>query len=72
MINKILKIVMLNKYFILLISLAALVSCAKPNRKLATNKNQHKELDVSDSLDLPPHYFLPKSVYNASDYENVD
>jgi hypothetical protein len=63
---------MFNRCFILLISLTALIGCARLNKKLALNENKQKDSSVSRSLDLPPHYFLPESVNNTPSYEDIN
>lgn len=63
---------MFNRYFILLISLTALIGCARLNKKFALNENEQKDSSVSRSLDLPPHYFLPESVNNIPSHEDTN
>ena len=71
-VTKILKINMFNRYLILLISLTTLISCAKLTGKFGLNKNKQEMPARPESLDFPPHYFLPENINNAPSHEDSD
>ncbi len=61
---------MLKKYLILFLGLVCLTSCAKIKGKFNSDKKNNPLR--SESLDFPPHYFLPQHLNNAPSHEDVD